>query len=107
MLISTNGGAQVRWRHDGKELFYIGPDDRLMAVPIRFVSNGQAVEPGAPAPLFATRVGGALQAFPRYLYMVSPDGQRFLMLVELEDAAAAPITVVLNWQAALAARESR
>ena len=37
--ISTNGGAQVRWRRDGKELFYIALDDRLMAVPIQLDKN--------------------------------------------------------------------
>ncbi|PYS34448.1 MAG: hypothetical protein DMG14_29455 [Acidobacteria bacterium] len=47
LRISTNGGAQVRWRRDGKELFYIALDGRLMAVPIRFASDGHAVEPGA------------------------------------------------------------
>ena len=57
--VSTNGGAQVRWRRDGKELFYIALDGRLMAVPIRLASNGQAVEAGTPVPLFATHVGGA------------------------------------------------
>ncbi len=97
LSISTNGGAQVRWRRDGKELFYIALDNRLMAVPIRFASNGQAVEPGAPVPLFATRVGGALQAFPRNQYMVSPDGQRFLMNTVTEEAAS-PISVILNWK---------
>jgi hypothetical protein len=95
--VSTNGGAQVRWRRDGKGLFYIAMDERLMEVPIRFGSNGQTVEPDAPVPLFATRVGGALQTFPRYQYIVSPDDQRFLMLVEQKDAAAPPITVLLNW----------
>src|SRR6266568_3217942 len=97
LSISTNGCAQVRWRRDGKELFYIALDNRLMAVPIRFASNGQAVEPGAPVPLFATRVGGALQAFPRNQYMVSPDGQRFLMNTVTEEAAS-PISVILNWK---------
>ena len=58
--ISTNGGAQVRWRRDGKELFYIALDGRLMAVPIRLASDGQTIELGAPVPLFATRVGGAV-----------------------------------------------
>src|SRR5262249_31242771 len=51
-LVSTNGGAQPRWRRDGKELFYIGLDDRLMAVPIRLNPNGQTVEVGAATPLF-------------------------------------------------------
>jgi Tol biopolymer transport system component len=95
--ISTGGGAQVRWRHDGKALFYIALDDRLMMVPIRFAPNGQAAEPGAPVPLFATRVGGALQMFPRYRYSVSSDDRRFLMDLELQGAAASPITVLINW----------
>jgi Tol biopolymer transport system component len=96
--VSSKGGAQVRWQHDGKALFYIALDDRLMAVPLGFASGGQVVEPGEPVPLFATKVGGALQPFPRYQYSVSDD-RRFLMLVEREDAAPPPITVLLNWAA--------
>ena len=96
MPVSDKGGAQVRWQPDGKGLFYIALDDRLMAVPLGFASNGQVVEPGQPIPLFVTRVGGALQPFPRYRYSVSND-RRFLMLVEREDAAPSPITVLLNW----------
>ncbi len=56
--VSTSGGAQVRWRRDGKELFYIALDGRLMAVPIRVASTAQTIEAGSPLPLFATRVGG-------------------------------------------------
>ena len=82
--ISTAGGAQVLWRHDGKALFYIALDDRLMTVPIRFASTGQAVAAGAPVPLFATRVGGAVQVFPRQQFLVSADDRRFLMVVERE-----------------------
>jgi dipeptidyl aminopeptidase/acylaminoacyl peptidase len=56
--VSTNGGAQVRWRRDGKELFYIAFDGRLMAVPIRFTANAvQVIDAGTPMPLFATHVG--------------------------------------------------
>ncbi|MBI4472756.1 MAG: PD40 domain-containing protein, partial [Acidobacteria bacterium] len=96
--VSTNGGAQVRWRRDGRELFYIALDDRLMAAPLRFVSNGQAVETDAPVPLFATRVGGAEQSNFGQQYNVSPDGQRFLMNTVVEEAYSFPITVILNWK---------
>ena len=96
--ISTNGGAQVRWRHDGKELFYIALDGRLMAVPIQFASNGQAIEPGSPVPLFATHIGGAVRGFDRQEYIVSPDGQRFLMNTLTEETGSSPITVILNWK---------
>ena len=87
----------MRWRHDGKELFYVALDGRLMAVPITVASNSQAVEVGAPVPLFATRLGGAVQDVKRQQYMVSPDGQRFLMNTVIEEATS-PITVILNWK---------
>src|SRR5438094_1041358 len=45
---ATNGGAQARWRRDGKELFYM-LDGRLMAVPIRIASTPQTIEAGSPA----------------------------------------------------------
>jgi hypothetical protein len=51
-------GAQVRWRRDGKELFYMGLDGRLMAVPISSASNNQTVEVGAPVALFPTHRRG-------------------------------------------------
>ena len=97
LQVSTNGGAQARWRRDGKELFYIALDDRLMAVPIRLASNPQSAEPSSPIPLFATHVGGALQSPFMQQYEVSPDGQRFLMNTFTEEAAS-PITVILNWK---------
>ena len=87
----------MRWRRDGNELFYIALDGRLMAVPIRFASGTQSVQAGAPAPLFATRVGGAVQT-SRQQYVVSADGQRFLMDTVTGDAGVSPITVVLNWK---------
>ncbi len=93
-LVSTSGGAQVRWRRDGRELFYIALDGRLMAVPIRFPTDGQ-VQTGAPVPLFATRVGGAVQV-DRQKYVVSPDGQRFLL--STVDVSTSPIRVILNWK---------
>jgi hypothetical protein len=94
--ISSNGGAMARWRDDGKELFYIGLDDRLMSVSIRQAAN--AVDAGMPTPLFLTRVGGALQANSLAQYVVSRDGQRFLMNTVAEEEAS-PIAVVLNWKA--------
>jgi hypothetical protein len=87
----------VRWRPDGKELFYIALDGRLMAVPIRFVSEGTSVEAGAPIPLFATRVGGAVRPTDMQQYVVSSDGQRFLMNTIIEEPSAA-ITVILNFK---------
>jgi Tol biopolymer transport system component len=98
-LISTAGGISARWGPDGKELFYIALDDRLMAVPIQRASDGTSLEARTPVPLFTTRVGGALrQTEFTPQYVVAPDG-RFLMNTVVEDANAPPITVILNWKA--------
>ena len=95
IAISTSGGAQPRWRRDGQELFYLAPDSRLMAVPIAF--SRDAIDPGAPVPLFATHVGSVAQGIARPQFAVSADGQRFLMNNLSEDANLSPITVILNW----------
>src|SRR5712692_1489429 len=50
--VSTDGGAQPHWRRDGKELFYLAGDGKLMAVPIE---GGPTFSPGVPVPLFQTR----------------------------------------------------
>jgi len=60
--VSKNGGAQVRWPRLGKELFYIAADERLMAVPIQFSSDGQAIQIGTPTPLFTTHIGAPFRA---------------------------------------------
>jgi eukaryotic-like serine/threonine-protein kinase len=95
--ISSDGGDQVRWRPDGKELFYIARDDQLVAVPIRLGVNGGGVEAGTPVRLFATRVGGWAGGLPGAQYVVSSDGQRFLMNTLSGEAVTSPITVILNW----------
>jgi dipeptidyl aminopeptidase/acylaminoacyl peptidase len=97
LQVSTNGGAQVRWRPDGKELFYIALDGQLMSVPIRF-TNSQTVEAEAPVALFATHIGGAVQASRPQAYVVSPDGKQFLMETIVTEAGNSPITVILNWK---------
>jgi Tol biopolymer transport system component len=93
--VSSNGGIQVRWRQDGKELFYVSLDDRLMAVPIKFTAGGKTFEAGVPAALFSTPIGGAGQQ-NRQQYIVSGDGQRFLMNTVTNEPPS-PITLILNW----------
>jgi dipeptidyl aminopeptidase/acylaminoacyl peptidase len=95
--ISNAGGAQVRWRADGKELFYIALDRQLMAVPIRFDAEHRSIEAAKPVPLFTTSVGDPDQAVSRQQYIVSPDGTRFLMNTVIGEDTASPITVILNW----------
>ncbi len=94
--ISTAGGADARWRRDGKELFFISTDRKLMAVDVKADATIQA---GLPHELFDARVSGLTDV--RTHYAVSRDGQRFLVNRLSEGDASSPITVVLNWTAGL------
>jgi hypothetical protein len=91
--VSSNGGAWPRWRRDGKELFYVGLDRKVMSVEVRAVSR--SLEFGTPIGLFAIPLTrGENDAYP---YDVMPDGQRFLALAQDSDAETPPITVLFNW----------
>jgi len=94
-LVSNRGGGQPHWRADGKELFYVAPDKTLMSVEIK---TGSTVEMSAPKPLFITKVRN--YGAPNR-YVVSPDGQRFLVNAPAGDGAVAPITIVVNWTSGL------
>jgi hypothetical protein len=104
LLVSTEGGAQPRWRGDGRELFYIGLDERLMAVPVNPQGDNSVLGAGAPIPLFTTSVGGAVQDSTTALYMVSRDNEHFLVSKLVEEGSTSPITLILNWKAKLLPR---
>ena len=95
--VSTAGGTQPRWGPDGRELFYLSPDGRLMTVSVQ---AGDTFNADAPRPLFATRLD---TRGLRQTYAVSPDGQRFLLVLPT-DVGVSTLTVVLNWPALLAQR---
>jgi serine/threonine protein kinase len=98
--ISTQGGLEPTWRGDGKELFYLAADRTLMSVP---VTTGSTFEAGLPVRLFETRMSPLLNAgYTRNQYVVSADGQRILINQPPPSLPPSPITVVVNWTAALA-----
>jgi len=93
--ISTAGGVYPRWSRDGKELYFIAPDAKLLAVKIR--ATAAAVEAGAPAVLFQTqKVGAGLNVIGRgHQYDVTADGR---FLINTAEPDASPITLLLNWK---------
>ena len=95
--VSSGGGIAPRWRHDGRELYYIAPDSALITVPITY--QGDTLQAGVPVRLFQTRIAGGGRAQPpTFEYAVARDG-RFLINVELEGASPSAITLLLNWNA--------
>ncbi len=95
--VSNAGGGEPFWRKDGRELFYLSPDGKLMSVEIK---AGATLESGAPKVLFQTRIQVNLGLDQ---YSPSADGQKFLLIEPVgdSDARPTPITVVLDWTAAL------
>jgi eukaryotic-like serine/threonine-protein kinase len=95
-VISRDGGAQPRWRRDGKEIFFIAPDRKLMAADVKLA--GSNFEVSVPKPLFQTQIAGPI---PRNRYDVFGNGQRFLIITPRQENNLTPITVVANWTAGL------
>jgi serine/threonine protein kinase/Tol biopolymer transport system component len=94
--VSTAGGISPTWRPDGKEVYYIAPDGKLMAAAIT-VNRATLEPPGAPVALFQTRIYGGTNSQVARQYDVSHDG-RFLINTVREDNNTAPITLLQNWK---------
>ena len=98
VTVSRGGGVGPRWRSDGKELFYISDDSKMMAVE---VSTNPVFKAGVPKALFQAPVwGGGISRIPTR-YDMTADGKEFLinsLPAEAGAPATSPITVVLNWR---------
>jgi len=92
--VSRNGGTEPRWRGDGKELFYLAPDNKMMAVAVN--AKESSLEIANAQPLFEARLATTVGSH----YDVTRDGKRFLIDVAGEGSSA-PITLVVNWTADL------
>jgi eukaryotic-like serine/threonine-protein kinase len=93
LLVSAAGGSTPVWSHDGKEIFYLGDDRKLMAARVK---NGSTLGIEVARPLFQTNTESFLPS-----YDVSADGRRFVIVTSTPQKLASPITVVVNWEAGL------
>jgi Tol biopolymer transport system component len=97
-VVSNGGGGEPRWRADGRELFYVSANRRLMVVP---TTISPAFDAGKPTTLFEMNVRDFVFPFLRR-YEVTPDGQRFVAQELTGRGGPSPLTVILNWPALLA-----
>jgi len=95
--ISPDGGNQPVWAPDGKELYYMSPENKLMVVEVDTASAFQA---GSPRVLFETHLKGLIGR----RYDVAPDGKRFLINSMIGEVKSSPMTLVQNWAAELEKR---
>ena len=100
--VSVGGGTSPEWGAEGREVFYVSNDKRLMAVPLRTGQRG--VEPGTPRPLFS--VENLVETEQRVMptsnsYAATVNGQRFLIAVRVRDPRTPPIRILVNWRSLL------
>lgn len=97
-LVTPAGGSQPRWARDGRALFYTGLDGTLMSVTI---DPKAPITIGPPVQVLTTAYYGGITVLSRTgTYDVAPDGQRFLMIRDIDDATAdrrTQIVIVRNW----------
>jgi Tol biopolymer transport system component/tRNA A-37 threonylcarbamoyl transferase component Bud32 len=98
--VSSGGGTRASWRRDGKELYYLSPDGKLMAVPVN--RNGDNLNFGTPVALFQApfETGGANITNVGRPYDPAADGQKFVMNSSIETSVE-PLTLVTNWTSLL------
>jgi serine/threonine protein kinase len=92
--VSLDGGVAPRWSEDGKEIYFIAPDSKLMAAAV--IQSDSRFEAKRPEPLFPTRIvdgGGAAANRPQY----DVRNGRFLVNQNVEESITSPITIILNW----------
>ncbi len=87
--VSVGGARLLRWNRDGRELFYVSADRKLVSVPVR---TSPSLWLGTPNVLFETKGTAGWTTFD-----VSSDGKRFLAIVPEVVAAEQPLTVVVSW----------
>jgi eukaryotic-like serine/threonine-protein kinase len=92
--VSDAGGVQPRWRGDGRELYFVDLEGRMMAAT---VERGSPPKISVPRKLFDT---GLVPDPTVNQYAVTEDGQKFLIL-EPRKGFLETYSVVLNWPAAL------
>ena len=95
--VSQNGGRQVRWNRNGRELFFRDPENYTVSVSVERTSMG--FQTGAPQRLFQFHGSG-----DTWCYDVAPDGERFLVVTSLEEDLATPVTLITDWTRKIGSR---
>jgi Tol biopolymer transport system component len=88
--VSADGGEKPQWRRDGRELFFLAPDGKMMAVDVRL---GETFEAGAPRTLFQA----VAPTVDLGQYAATGDGQRFLIMMPAESTYSDEIQVIVDW----------
>jgi eukaryotic-like serine/threonine-protein kinase len=95
-ISNTSGASQPRWSHDGRKVFFVQPDRKLMVVAF----DPAKASAGPPQVFAQTRI--VVTSFGWFQYAVSPDGR--LLVNSLPANSSAPLTLLSGWEAMLGDR---
>ena len=98
-LISRQGAQCLRWRKDGKELYYLGSDGRVYAVPLAFGAG--RVHAGQPEPLFTIDAEARAAIHSVVSFDVSADGSRFV-IPSMTPGESSALVVLQDWESLVA-----
>ena len=98
-LISRQGAQCLRWRKNGKELYYLGSDGRVYAVPLVFGAG--RVRAGQPEPLFTIDAEALATMHSPASFDVSPDGSRFV-IPSMTPGESSALVVMQDWESLVA-----
>ncbi len=96
--VSRGGGEEPRWRRDGKEMFYLSGEGKIMAVP---VAVGGGFEAGTPVALFQTHLRQAISSMDVVSYDVTAGGEKFLVNTKVDEPNPVPLSIILNFASEL------
>jgi len=100
--VSTRGGTEPLWSHNGSELFYRNRSGELVAVEVKTIPTFSV---GRSTPLFPA--GGFASLEWGLAYAVAPDDRRFLMIRPLAAGTPDKLIVIENWFEELKAKSRR
>jgi serine/threonine protein kinase len=92
--VSRSGGTEPRWRGDSKEIFFLSPENKLMAAAVN--ASGSNLQIGNAETLFEIHPANP----PGYHYDVTKNGKRFLV-DSIKEGNFQPLALIVNWTANL------
>ncbi|HLH31936.1 MAG TPA: hypothetical protein VKY31_12095, partial [Terriglobia bacterium] len=99
--VSVAGGEQARWRGDGKELYFVNAERKMMMAAVTAMPGPKPIfQAATPVVLFDPHIRVNF-AGVTFQYDVTPDGKRFLVASSTDDANTSVLSVVTNFTAAL------
>jgi hypothetical protein len=102
-LVSRQGAQCIRWRQDGRELYYLGLDGQVYAAPI--VATSAEFNAGKPEALFTIDAEAMAPFHSAVSFDVSTDGNRFV-IPSLIPGDSSALVVLQDWESQVTTEKS-